>query len=51
MGAFLNVKINVAGLDDRKSVGRLLEEGRAIELAAIEQEQEILKIVEKVINK
>jgi len=45
MGAFLNVKINAAGLEDREFAGRALEEGREIEAAAIRLEEEILGIV------
>ena len=45
MGAFLNVKINAAGLEDRKFAGRILAEGGELEALAIRYEEEILGIV------
>ncbi|WP_439182304.1 glutamate formimidoyltransferase [Carboxylicivirga taeanensis] len=45
MGAFLNVKINAAGLDDKSFVDGILAEGQAIEDKAIQEEKEILEIV------
>jgi glutamate formiminotransferase/formiminotetrahydrofolate cyclodeaminase len=45
MGAFLNVKINAAGLEDREFAGRILAEGRELEALAIRHEEEILAIV------
>ncbi|MBS2213561.1 glutamate formimidoyltransferase [Carboxylicivirga mesophila] len=45
MGAFLNVKINAAGLDDKAFVEGILAEGKAIEDKAIQEEKEILEIV------
>ncbi len=45
MGAFLNVKINAAGLDDKSFVEGILAEGKAIEDKAIQEEKEILEIV------
>jgi glutamate formiminotransferase / formiminotetrahydrofolate cyclodeaminase len=45
MGAFLNVKINAAGLEDKEFAGKVLAEGREIEAAAIKQEEEILQII------
>jgi glutamate formiminotransferase / formiminotetrahydrofolate cyclodeaminase len=45
MGAFLNVKINASGLDDKAYADRALEEGRSIETAAIRYEEDILRIV------
>jgi glutamate formiminotransferase/formiminotetrahydrofolate cyclodeaminase len=45
MGAFLNVKINASGVDDKVFVTDLLERGAEIEKMAIEQEKEILEIV------
>jgi glutamate formiminotransferase/formiminotetrahydrofolate cyclodeaminase len=45
MGAFLNVRINVASLEDKEYASRVLAEGREIEAAAIRYEEEILKIV------
>jgi len=45
MGAYLNVRINAAGLEDRSFAGKYLEEGAAIQQQALEQEAEILRIV------
>jgi glutamate formiminotransferase/formiminotetrahydrofolate cyclodeaminase len=45
MGAFLNVKINASGVDDKVFVTDLLERGAEIEKMAIEQEKEIREIV------
>lgn len=45
-GAFLNVKINAAGLKDRAKADQLVAEGAEIERLAEEQEKEILRIVE-----
>ncbi len=45
MGAFLNVKINAAGVDDKDFVNDLLERGAAIEQKALAEEKEILEIV------
>jgi glutamate formiminotransferase/formiminotetrahydrofolate cyclodeaminase len=50
MGAFLNVKINAAGLDDKTFVEKVLKEGEDIQNKAIEKEQEILKIVNEKIK-
>ncbi len=51
MGAYLNVKINTADLEDKDFVEKILAEGADIQQKAIEKEQEILKIVnEKIIN-
>jgi len=46
MGAFLNMKINAAGLEDKAYVSKVLGEGNAIETAARKAETEILGIVE-----
>lgn len=46
MGAYLNVKINVAGLKDREYAADLLKRGAEIERNAIEFESEILTIVD-----
>lgn len=46
MGAFLNVKINIPGLEDQAFVNQVLSEGHEIEHKAIRAEQEILKMVE-----
>lgn len=45
MGAFLNVKINAAGLSDKVFVEKVLAEGAAIQQKTINMEQEILEIV------
>jgi len=50
MGAFLNVKINAAGLDDKEFVNQALAEGKEFETAAIRYEEEILGIVNKKIG-
>jgi len=50
MGAFLNVKINAAGYDDKDYVSAILSKGAAIEAAAISLEQQILESVNKTIS-
>ena len=45
MGAYLNVKINADGVDDKEFVNDLLERGAAIEKKALETEKEILEVV------
>ena len=50
-GAFLNVRINAAGLDDKEFVSELLKKGRVIESEAIREEEDILKKTEEIINK
>lgn len=47
MGAFLNVKINAEGVDDKDFVNDLLSRGAKIEKQALEQEKAILDIVNK----
>lgn len=49
-GAFLNVKINAAGLKDRAKADALVAEAREIAKAADEQEKRILEIVNSKIN-
>lgn len=51
MGAFLNVKINAAGLDDKSKVAQFIQEGEALVAKAQQQEAEILAIVERVMAK
>ena len=46
IGAFLNVKINAAGLDDKEFVKKVLTEGDVIQFNAMNLEKEILQIVE-----
>lgn len=50
LGAFLNVKINAAGLKDREKAEALVAEAAAIAEAAQQKEAEILAVVEKTIN-
>ncbi len=45
MGAFLNVRINAAGYDDKEFVTDILSRGREIENKAIALESEILNVV------
>jgi glutamate formiminotransferase/formiminotetrahydrofolate cyclodeaminase len=45
-GAFLNVKINAAGLDDRKFAADIIGKGCDIEAKAMLEEEAILKLVE-----
>ena len=47
MGAYLNVKINAAGLKDRDFADEMLAKGAEIERKAIEAEAEILGVVNK----
>ena len=45
MGAYLNVKINADGVDDKEFVNDLLKRGAEVEAKALEEEKEILEIV------
>jgi glutamate formiminotransferase/formiminotetrahydrofolate cyclodeaminase len=45
MGAYLNVKINAAGLKDRRFADDILAKGAEIERRVIEAEAEIMSIV------
>lgn len=45
IGAFLNVKINAAGLKDKNFAEEILQKGAEIEKKAIEMEAEIMEIV------
>jgi glutamate formiminotransferase/formiminotetrahydrofolate cyclodeaminase len=45
MGAFLNVKINAPGLEDKAYVEKIIREGKEIEEKALNEEKEILAIV------
>ncbi len=47
MGAFLNVKINASGLDDKEFVETILQKGKEIEIKTKKFEKEILNIVEE----
>lgn len=51
MGAFLNVKINVTGVEDQQFAQSMLSEGDAIQQKAISLESQILEIVNQVISK
>jgi glutamate formiminotransferase / formiminotetrahydrofolate cyclodeaminase len=51
MGAFLNVKINVTGIEDQQFAQSMLSEGDAIQQKAISLESQILEIVNQVISK
>jgi glutamate formiminotransferase/formiminotetrahydrofolate cyclodeaminase len=50
MGAYLNVKINASGLDDKEFVEKILAEGKEIEAKTLQEEREILEIVNKKIE-
>ncbi|MFW5706898.1 MAG: glutamate formimidoyltransferase [Bacteroidota bacterium] len=50
MGAYMNVKINTADLEDKAFVEDILKQGREIQEAAIAKEKEILKLVEEKIG-
>ncbi len=50
MGAFLNVKINAAGLKDKSVTQSYIEKGNEIVAKTIEMEKAILSIVESKIN-
>jgi glutamate formiminotransferase/formiminotetrahydrofolate cyclodeaminase len=50
MGAFLNVKINAAGLKDRAFADDMLARGADIERRATELESEIMSIVNEKIK-
>ncbi len=50
MGAYLNVKINAAGLDDRAFADDMLAQGAEIQRKAVQLEAEIMEIVNKKIG-
>lgn len=50
MGAFLNVKINAAGLSDKQYANKVIAEALEIQNQALAKEQEILKIVNEKIG-
>ncbi len=50
MGAFLNVKINASGLEDKTFASLVLSEGHTLEAETIQRETEILEIVSKKIG-
>ncbi len=47
MGAFMNVRINASGYDDKTFIADILKRGKEIENKAIEKEREILVIVDE----
>jgi glutamate formiminotransferase/formiminotetrahydrofolate cyclodeaminase len=47
MGAFLNVRINAGGVEDKTWIDGVLKRGLEIQNRAIELEREILAIVDK----
>ncbi len=50
MGAFMNVRINASGLDDKKFVDEIITKGKLIEKQTIAAESEILSIVNEKIG-
>jgi glutamate formiminotransferase/formiminotetrahydrofolate cyclodeaminase len=50
MGAFMNVRINAAGYDDKSFVSEILVKGKEIEKKTIALEEEILKVVNEKIG-
>jgi glutamate formiminotransferase/formiminotetrahydrofolate cyclodeaminase len=50
MGAFMNVRINAAGYDDKGFVNDIITRGKEMESNAIEMEKQILKIVNEKIG-
>lgn len=50
MGAFMNVRINAAGYDDKKFVSDIVAKGKDIESKTIAKESEILKVVNEKIG-
>lgn len=51
IGAFLNVKINLSGLNDKDFVKMMISKGENIEAGAIEEEGKILSIINSHIQK
>jgi glutamate formiminotransferase/formiminotetrahydrofolate cyclodeaminase len=50
MGAFMNVRINAGGYDDKVFVHEMISKGKLLEQKAIDAEKEILEIVNKKIG-
>lgn len=50
MGAFMNVRINASGLDDKKFVDEIITKGKLIEKQTIAAETEILSLVNEKIG-
>lgn len=51
LGAYLNVRINAAGLKDREQADKLLKEAADIAATAIRRETEALEVVNSIIDK
>lgn len=51
MGAYLNVKINAAGIKDRDFADKMVALGAEIQAKALRREAEILDVVNKIIDK
>ncbi|MDE6006508.1 MAG: glutamate formimidoyltransferase [Muribaculaceae bacterium] len=51
LGAFLNVKINAAGLKDREVADQIMQEAAEIAEAAVKREAKILETVNSIIDK
>jgi len=49
-GAYMNVKINAGGIDDREFVNKLIQEGAETEKLAEEMEKEIVDVVNRKIS-
>jgi len=50
MGAFMNVRINAAGYDDKEYVAEIVQKGKVIENKTVEMEKDILGIVNQKIG-
>jgi glutamate formiminotransferase/formiminotetrahydrofolate cyclodeaminase len=50
MGAFMNVRINAAGCEDKDFVSKMITQGTLVQEQTIEKEQQILKIVNEKIG-
>ncbi len=50
MGAYMNVRINCSGFDDKSFVDKMVADGKKIQDAAIQLENEIVEIVNKKIG-
>jgi glutamate formiminotransferase/formiminotetrahydrofolate cyclodeaminase len=49
-GAYLNVRINSVGLDDKEFVNDIIARGKAIEDQAISEEESILALTDRIIR-
>jgi glutamate formiminotransferase/formiminotetrahydrofolate cyclodeaminase len=50
LGAFMNVRINATGYNDKEYVQAILSKGKALEILALDKETEILQIVNQKIG-